>query len=170
MIELILLLETIYFFLPAGIANMIPVLVRKVPFLESPVWRGIFGKNKTWRGIFFAVICGMVVAGLQTIIGWDLSFFNYGEYNFLLFGFLSGFGAIIGDLVESGIKRGFNINPGKSWIPFDQIDYIFGGLIFISFYISLSWMVMFIILIEYFFIHFLINYIGFTWGLRKNAI
>ena len=60
-----------WFFLPAGIANMSPVLASRISWLKSwdtPLdfgksFRGkpIFGKNKTWRGIVFGTLSAIIV-------------------------------------------------------------------------------------------------------------
>ena len=164
------LLELLYFFLPAGIANMAPVLVRKVGFLNKPVWDLRLGKNKTWRGVVFGVIFGLLVVSIQRLISWDLSFFSYSEYNFLLVGFLMGLGAISGDIVESFFKRRKGIKSGEMLFPFDQVDFILGGLVFLSFYFWIGWLGCLIILIEYFILHVFINFIGYLLRIRSKII
>ncbi|MFH1682662.1 MAG: CDP-archaeol synthase [Candidatus Woesearchaeota archaeon] len=127
-----LVLQTMYFFLPAYFANMVPELLKWLPFLDYPIWEKEFGKNKTWRGIFFAVLVGTLTFLLQKWL-YQFSFFNdlsiidYAGFSLML-GLLLGLGAILGDLVESYFKRGVKIDPGQPWIPWDQLDFVLGAL------------------------------------------
>lgn len=127
-----LVLQAMYFFLPAYLANMAPELFKWMPFLNYPVWEKEFGTNKTWRGIFFAVLFGTLTFLLQKWLYqfsffYDLSILDYNGFSWVL-GFLLGLGAILGDLVESYFKRGVKIEPGQPWIPWDQLDFVIGAL------------------------------------------
>lgn len=112
--------------LPAMIANMTPVLL-KTKYWNTPINEKVFGKNKTWRGFFGAIIMGI------------LSFFFLAKLNIIIFpsdlsfvifvGFLFGFGVIGGDLIKSFFKRKIGIPAGESWPPWDQIDYILGMMV-----------------------------------------
>ena len=46
----------------------------------------------------------------------------------LLWGFLLGFGALGGDLIESFIKRRMGLAPGKALPFFDGVDYMVGAI------------------------------------------
>ncbi|MDD3887769.1 MAG: CDP-2,3-bis-(O-geranylgeranyl)-sn-glycerol synthase [Patescibacteria group bacterium] len=176
-----LIFQALYFILPAGIANMAPVFAKKINFLNIPVdfgksFRGqrIFGDHKTWRGYFSAIIIGVIVSGIQAYLYFSFEFFQsltifpFREYNFILFGFLSALGAMIGDTVKSFFKRQANVQPGQKFIPWDQIDFILGALIFISFYFRPNWLVYVILLVLVPFLHVLINRIGFWLGIHKT--
>jgi len=127
-----LILKSLYFFLPAYIANMAPVLVQKlkiIKILEKPIWEQKLGSHKTWRGLIIAPIVGMFVFWLQKMfVVESLSLIDYADFS-IWFGFLLGLGAILGDAVKSYYKRNAGIKEGKSWIPFDQTDFVFGGII-----------------------------------------
>jgi len=101
---LLIILKSLYFFLPAYFANMAPVLLRWIPILEKPVNEERFGKNKTWRGILVAIIIGSFVFSIQKIlyaVGFQtLSLINYNDFSPLL-GLLLGLGAILGDMIKS---------------------------------------------------------------------
>lgn len=154
---ILLLLQSFYLLLPAYFANMAPVIFRKVNFLNLPVDFGytlrikkskkkndrdrIFGNHKTWRGLFFAIVAGIFVAYLQYLLQdtRSLSVIALFPYNnWLLIGFLIGFGAIFGDLAESFVKRRLNIAEGKPLYFFDQIDYVAGSYLFLAFYYVVS--------------------------------
>ena len=108
---LFFILKCIYLMLPAYFANMSPVIFKKINFLDYPVdfnkkisGQPIFGRNKTFRGFFFGVISAIVIAYLQFLL-YNADFFNklsFTDYNnWILFGFLMGFGALAGDLAKS---------------------------------------------------------------------
>jgi Putative integral membrane protein DUF46. len=103
-------------------------------------WHGkeIFGKNKTWRGLIVGVVAGIITAGVQAALFFNLDFFrnntlvDYGKVNFILLGGLMGGGALIGDLVKSFIKRRIDVPSGKPWFPWDQLDWIAGAMLLSS--------------------------------------
>src|ERR1035438_2296195 len=140
------ILFSLWFFLPGGIANASPVFVSRISFLK---WlyipldfgkkfrkRRIFGDNKTWLGILFAISTAFVVIAFQKY-GYDHSQWlrtvsgavDYSQPIIWWLGPLLGLGALLGDALESFFKRQIGIKPGHSWFPFDQIDYILGGLL-----------------------------------------
>lgn len=168
----------LWFFLPAAVANMICGLVRYVPFLNQPIdfghsWRGkrIFGDHKTFRGFFFGIMAAIIVAYVQVKI-YNVNniyySFDYSKLNFWLWGFLSGFGALFGDLIRSFFKRRIGIKPGGIWFPFDQADYIIGAAIFTSLYGTLSWRQYLASIIFSIIVHPLINYMAYLLKIQKN--
>ncbi|MBI4152466.1 CDP-archaeol synthase [Candidatus Woesearchaeota archaeon] len=165
-----IILQALYYFLPAYIANMAPVLFKNVPFLVMPIWEKKLGKNKTWRGVAAAVLCGIVVFWLQKIAytaGFTaLAIIDYADFSILL-GFLLGFGAIIGDAVKSYYKRKAGIEPGERWLGFDQLDFVVGGLIF-SFLLYVPPIeVVVVLFLATPFLHIATNHLGYWLGLRK---
>ena len=173
------ILECFYFMLPAYFANMAPVMVKNwFKSLAIPIDSGkrikgkeIFGKNKTWRGFIFAILFAIVIAYLQFLLYKfnffrDISFINYS--NWLLLGFLFGFGAIFGDLIESFIKRRLNLKPGQRFIPWDQLDFVIGALIFISLIVDITLKVLLYIVIISFIGHILVNHTAYYLKIRKE--
>ncbi len=179
------LAHAFWLFLPAGIANMTPPIVNKIPLLNSwktPIDLGktvhgqrILGDNKTWRGLVYGTITG----GISAIIinNYWQGFVDYAQNtpfwpagSAFVIGCALGAGALIGDAVESYFKRRARVPAGNSWFPFDQIDYIVGGLI-----ISLpftNWQVStaLYILGLFFGLHLLVSYIGYLLGFKDKAI
>ena len=165
-----------YLILPGIIANMSPVLFSKVNFLDYPVDFGkliggkrILGDNKTFRGLFFGVLFAVVTAFIMVWIPVN-TIYKISFSNFFIVGLLSGFGALVGDMIESFIKRMLNIAPGKALIPFDEIDHILGALLSLSILFTIPlvpavWVVVFAIPI-----HIIINMVGFKLKLRKNRL
>lgn len=180
------ILFSLYFFLPAGIANGTPVIVSKIPFLKKldyPLdfnlkFRGerVLGSHKTIRGLVAGVLMGILTAYVLKF-GYDNSSFvrdfsaiDYDSFNIFLYGGLSGLGAIVGDSVKSFFKRRANIKPGKAWLPFDQIDYIFGGVLFTLPYIQLDLIYYFLIFILYLIIHPATTIAGYYLKLKDSPI
>jgi CDP-2,3-bis-(O-geranylgeranyl)-sn-glycerol synthase len=167
-----LVVKSLYFFLPAYFANMAPVLFKWIPFLNKPIWKRRLGRNKTWRGLVTACLTGILIFLLQKwLFGFEffyrISIIDYSDFSILL-GFLFGFGAIAGDSIGSFCKRRAGINPGESWKPWDQLDFVFGGLV-------LSWLVYvpkigvtIIILVLSPFLHMFFSWIGYLLRLKKS--
>jgi len=137
-------LRVLWFFVPAYLANMSPVLVQGwFPRLAAPMdggrcFRGrrILGDHKTWRGLVAGIVVGTVAYELQRLvhaagIGASLALIDYASHP-LLPGFLMGLGTGIGDAVKSFFKRRIDIAPGASWPVFDQLDFFAGAYVFVS--------------------------------------
>ena len=135
-----MLLSSLYFFLPAYVANMMPVFVKKINFLNYPVdfnkeWRGIriLGDHKTWRGLFFGTLSGFITFELQRLLYRNGLLSEFAQINYseapLFLGVILGFSALFGDLLKSFFKRRWGIRPGKPWVPFDQLDFIITAII-----------------------------------------
>lgn len=135
----------LWFYLPAGNANMAPVFAKKIKFLEfldipldfRLTLRGkrLFGDNKTVRGLVAGYFAAWIAIALQIwaynnfeIIR-DFSLFDYSQMNIWLFAAVFSLGALGGDALESFFKRQLNIKPGQSWAPYDQIDWILGAVV-----------------------------------------
>lgn len=135
------LAAAIWFLLPAGAASTAPVLVKRVPVLDRPVDGGrtlrgepIFGRNKTWRGLVAAPLAGLAVFALQQALAVRIDALRdlalVGPVPAPLgWGAVLGAGAILGDLVKSFAKRRVGVAPGRSWFPFDQLDYAAGAVL-----------------------------------------
>lgn len=179
-------LTAILFFLPAGLANAIPVIVAKTPYLKEftypldcyKTFRGqrILGDHKTMRGMISGILLGILTTFvLQTIYNnselmRQNIYFDFANINALAFGFLSALGALLGDAIKSFFKRRSSIKPGDSWFPFDQIDYIIGGLLFLSIAYRLSLPIYIWVFISYFGLHLLSSYLGYLLKLKSKPI
>ena len=157
---------------------MAPVICKKINFLKYPIDFGaklrgkpLFGKNKTFRGLIFGIIFAMIITYLQFLLYKnglfvEISIIDYS--NWILIGFLMGFGAIFGDLVESFVKRRLNYKPGKSFVPFDQLDFVIGALIFVFPLVTLLLNKIIIILLLSFVLHVIVNHFAFYMKIRKE--
>ncbi len=180
---MIFVLRCLYFMLPAYLANMAPVFAQKLgilKFLDNPVdcgraigGRRIFGDHKTWRGFFVGVVLAIAVSWLQYFL-YSLSAFqkisliNYPEAHWWLLGFLLGFGALFGDLIKSFFKRRVNIAPGAPWIPFDQLDFVIGALVFAAPVYFPAWPAVAVILIFSPILHIATNNIGYLLRIKNT--
>ena len=137
--------QTLYFFLPAYLANMAPVLaVGHFERMAGPIdggrtWRGIriLGDHKTWRGLIAGVVVGMATFAAQRAVHQfgllhSLALVDYGALDPLLPGFLLGLGTGVGDAVKSFFKRRVGIAPGASWLGFDQLDFMAGAYLCVA--------------------------------------
>jgi len=171
---LFFILQCFYFMLPAYFANMAPVMVKnRFKKIATPIDLGknIFGSNKTYRGLVFGILFAVVVAYSQFLlyrIGFfrSLSFVNYS--NWFILGFFFGFGALLGDLTESFVKRRLNINPGQRFVPWDQLDFVIGSLIFASLVVDVTWKRVLFIAVISFVGHILVNHTAYYLKIRKE--
>lgn len=180
---MIFILQCLYFMLPAYLANMAPVLAQKsgvLKILDKPIDGGhqmagkpIFGDHKTWRGFVVGVAMAAAIAWLQYFlyaipVFQKISLLDYSGTNLWLLGFLLGFGALFGDLVKSFFKRRVNLAPGAPWIPFDQIDFVLGALIFAAPIYFPSWPAVILILILSPVLHIATNNIGYLLRVKNT--
>lgn len=180
------ILATIWLFVGAGFANAAPVFANKIPLLnqwKTPLDFGIkfrgkplFGKNKTWRGLFFGIFVAtatvffqkLILGSLDTDI--ELNGISFNSLPTLTLGLLLGAGPLIGDAIESLFKRQLDVAPGKSWFPFDQIDYIIGAIIFTWFLVPLTFGQYASLFIIGFGVHLIASYIGYLLKLKDEPI
>ncbi|MBI4145121.1 CDP-archaeol synthase [Candidatus Woesearchaeota archaeon] len=160
-----------YFFLPAYVANMMPVIGKDwLKDLARPVNAHWFGGHKTWRGIVLGVIGAIVIAFVQSRLAPYVGTFSIAPYrDWWLLGSMLGLGALLGDLLKSFIKRRLAIKPGASWVPFDQIDFVIGGLALSSLVFFPGWAAATVLLVMSFFLHIIVNRIGFALGMRSTS-
>jgi CDP-2,3-bis-(O-geranylgeranyl)-sn-glycerol synthase len=173
------ILSSIYFALPAILANSFPVFVRSYfKSLAKPVdggklWRGkpILGAHKTWRGFIVGTVVGIAVVWLQRWLYQydsfrDISYINYEAESVFLVGFLLGFGALFGDAVKSLIKRRLNVQAGAKFFPWDQLDSVIGAGILILFIKPLTWQMWLFYIGFALIIHPLTNFVSYKLGFK----
>jgi CDP-2,3-bis-(O-geranylgeranyl)-sn-glycerol synthase len=142
------ILQAFWIVIPIYVANASAVIVGGgIPIDFGRNWKDghrILGDGKTWRGLFAGAFLGMI-AGFGLAVA--ASFLSTSAYSFLGLTNFEGFplmipilfslcfGALLGDVIESFFKRRIGKDRGQDWIPFDQLDFIVGALVF-SFLIS----------------------------------
>lgn len=179
---LIGILGAVYFMLPAYVANLsglafgggTPVDGGK----ECKDGRRFIGNGVTWKGFINGTILGTIVGGILGIIG---SF--YGDLNVLTsgvialpvygsiiggltLGFLMAFGALLGDLVGSFIKRRMGLQSGEPAPIMDQLDFVAGALILSLLVVKISWEFFIIIAVLTLILHLGSNMIAYLLGIK----
>jgi CDP-2,3-bis-(O-geranylgeranyl)-sn-glycerol synthase len=137
------IVQAFWIVIPIYIANASAVIVgggRPIDFGKT--WkdgRRILGDGKTWRGLFAGTFLGMT-AGFGLVVA--AKYINTSNYGYLRLTDFEGFpmmililfslcfGALIGDVIESFFKRRIGKDRGQDWIPFDQLDFLIGALVF----------------------------------------
>lgn len=65
---------------------------------------------------------------------------NFPHHQWCWFGLTMGLAAMVGDAVKSFFKRRIGIAPGLPWIPADQLDFVFAGILVLSLWVPLAWL------------------------------
>lgn len=134
-------IQALFYFLPAYIANACPVLFARLGWwkrLAVPIDGGrrlgeefIFGSTKTWRGVISGIIGGLLTGLGQWIIFVCVTdgagFIFLTDYTFvfgILLGGLMGLGEGFGDLVKSFIKRRLGMKSSAHSFGLDQTSFL----------------------------------------------
>src|SRR3989344_2197890 len=153
---------------------MAPVFGVKAFGKKLIINKRLFGENKTWLGYSCGVIAGVIGALIQGFLYLNFEFFrniaiiDYSSINLIYFGYYLGFAAMFGDLLKSFIKRRVKIKPGDRFIPFDQIDFVVSAFVFISLIDFPGWPIVITGVLATFFLHIIVNHIGYFLKLREN--
>jgi CDP-2,3-bis-(O-geranylgeranyl)-sn-glycerol synthase len=180
--SMIFVLSCLYFFLPAYFANMAAPMVARTGYfklLAVPIDGGkkfkgepILGDHKTWRGALFAMLAGIIVFYIQRQL-FTTAFFNgislieYGDARIGPVGFFMPLASVLGDLFAAFAKRRLKLKPGAKFMPWDQTNYVLGNFALLGPILRLDLMVWAVLLFYTFFIHIIVNRIGFELGLHK---
>ena len=181
------ILFALWFFLPAGVANMTPIFAAHIPLIKKldypmdfgKTFRGqrVFGSHKTWRGLLTGMIAATLVLWLQQWLAgsfgwaeWLARDVDYASLPILVLGPLFGLGALLGDAIESFFKRQKGVKPGDGWFPWDQTDYIIGGAIATMPFVQLSIAQYGWLLVLWLATHLVASYIGYLLGLKDKPI
>lgn len=160
------IVELVYLMLPIYLGNMAPPFVRFWPGWNRPISRRWLGGHKTVIGFAFGVAVAAATASIQHALAWHGSLVDYGLW--IPFGLSCGLGAMVGDSLKSFFKRRLDIAPGARWIPADQLDFVVGGLIVLSFWTDLTWLDVFAVLGLSFIGDIAINQLAFRMGIRDT--
>jgi len=137
-------LWALWLFLPCYCANMVPVAAARLwPRWSAPLDGGalardgkrLLGPNKTWRGLTAGIVTGALVtvilgafaAGLWAPLDFGRSS-GAAWWQVAAFGGALGIGALAGDAAKSYFKRRTGRDSGAAWFPWDQLDFVVGGL------------------------------------------
>ena len=180
-----LVLVTVWLMLPAYLANTIASIVGGGPPIDNGRnWndgRRILGEGKTWRGIIGGTLGGLVVGHLQMTAGADFfsNYVSWGSQPYLIF-FLLAFGALVGDMVASFIKRRQGQERGTKSPLLDMYDFIIGALVLTGLFgggwlnhwlfggwISHGWVPLITLIIATPILHRSVNILGYKLGVKQ---
>jgi CDP-2,3-bis-(O-geranylgeranyl)-sn-glycerol synthase len=157
-------LQLVYFMAPAYVANMAPPFVRYWTGWNPPINARRLGSHKTVVGFALGVLAAVLVTFLQSRLAWNGALADYDGW--LDLGGRLGVGAMAGDSVKSFFKRRRGVAPGRTWIPFDQLDFVAGALLLAWPRAALGWTDVAIILVLSVVGHILVNHLGYWLGVR----
>ncbi|MBX7170880.1 MAG: CDP-archaeol synthase [Pyrinomonadaceae bacterium] len=154
------------------------------PIDNEKTFRGkrIFGDNKTYRGILMTAIGTALGFGIQMFlhrfeIFRQIELLDYQSVRVISIGFFIGAAAMLSELPNSFIKRQIDIAPGATtngiwnlfFYIFDQIDYLIGVWIVLTFYVEVTFQRIIFSVVFLFFSHQIISLLGYWLGMRKTA-
>ena len=157
-----------YALIPAYVANMLPILARKIPgnypmdFNLRLRGKRVLGDHKTWKGFFSGVIGGTLAGIVLLQIYWPFSF------SAISWSIAVSAGALLGDAAKSFFKRQIGIMPGNPWIPFDEIDFTIGALALGSIVYFPGWETAIAVIVISGVGHVIVNHVSFYLGLRTE--
>jgi CDP-2,3-bis-(O-geranylgeranyl)-sn-glycerol synthase len=149
--------DSLYLIFPAYCANSVPVLLGGGPAIDGGRrffdGKPILGPGKTIRGFLSGIAVGTLIGLIQGQI---------------LLGFLLSLGALVGDLLESFIKRRLDIASGASFPVADQLDFVFGALLFSLPVFSIPLHIVLTILLITPPLHLFTNLLAYLLGFKKE--
>jgi CDP-2,3-bis-(O-geranylgeranyl)-sn-glycerol synthase len=187
-----MIIEALWFILPAYVANSTPVNVSRIKFLKkygNPIdggrkWLGIrlLGDGKTWRGLVTGIIAGILMGIIQVIIQPSvMGYFTYLPSMNIQMAVMLSTGALVGDMAASFVKRRSGLKSGDSAPLLDQLDFVFGAFFFAwlgsclvegrfhgVFEDMIGYDHFFVVVIITPVIHVFANFIAWAWKLKKQ--
>ncbi|MFP3909137.1 MAG: CDP-2,3-bis-(O-geranylgeranyl)-sn-glycerol synthase [Halobacteriota archaeon] len=175
---LYILLTTIWLLLPSYAPNNFAVVFGG----GKPIDLGrnfvdgsrLLGNGKTIRGFIAGGLGGLLVAHIQLIIEnlLDLNIYSSLVYtSFLGIVIALAFGALIGDMVGSFIKRRLKVKRGGKIPLLDQLDFLVFALLAASLVTDFATLFTPPVIIAAFIItpllHIITNFIAYKWGLKE---
>ena len=169
-------LSAVWIMLPAYLPNPVAALLgggTPIDFGRTlSDGKRILGDGKTYRGLVCGVFAGIAVGLVQ------ISLANHFEWNFLPHHTLASitllsFGALLGDMGKSLIKRRLGKDRGAKWPIADQYDLVIGAFV-LTLIFDPSWVfanitlpILVIIIIITPILHRMVNIIGYLGGIKE---
>jgi len=173
------LVEAIWLILPAYASNGLTPLVG-LKKKTHPIDMGrkfrrqpLFGPGKTWEGLVFGTFIGGLIGLVEMLAYPSLPFSISPEpLNIVpmspLLGLLLGFGAMLGDIGGSFIKRQLKIPRGKPAPILDQEDFLIGAFLFSLLLLApeIEWVILLAVITPV--LHITANVIGYLLKIKKQ--
>ena len=156
------IIAALLFIGPSYVANAAPLLFGGGRTLDGgrklSDGQPIFGDHKTIRGVIAGIVVGTILGLAESLVDPRLA----------IAGFMMATGAVWGDLLCAFIKRRIRVPPGKAFPILDQLDFVFGSLLFgYNFFpIGLYAVILFVVVTPP--IHLGTNYGAYRLGLKKT--
>ncbi len=161
-------LELILILVPLYIANSAAMLLggkTQIDFGKNFFdKRPLFGEGKTFKGTFLGIAAGIISV---LILDYYFQGNNGVIQNYLWYGILLSFGAIIGDIAGSFAKRRMGIERGEPVFLLDQLDFVLGGIVFGGTVHWISLELFLLICVITLFAHKASNFVAFKFKLKK---
>jgi len=175
MLELII--NALWLMLPAYVPNSSAVLFAG----ETPVDFGkifidgerILGPGKTFRGLIGGTLSGIAIGLILQLVK-DSTALGIPSFEPIYVVVTLSFGAMLGDLAKSFVKRRLRVERGKPLPIADQLDFVFGAWILTYIFFS-DWFIrnftipiMVIVIVLSPLLHITVNIIGYKLGKKKE--
>jgi CDP-2,3-bis-(O-geranylgeranyl)-sn-glycerol synthase len=170
------LLSSVWIMLPAYIPNPTAALLgggTPIDFGRNySDGKRIFGDGKTFRGLFFGVLAGIITGGLLIWLSGTFTLTFLPQHTLTSVSLLA-LGALLGDLGKSFFKRRMGKVRGEKWPVADQLDLVVGAFILMLifdpgwFFAYITVPILFIILILTIILHRAVNIIGYVMGVKE---
>ncbi|MFQ6054403.1 MAG: CDP-2,3-bis-(O-geranylgeranyl)-sn-glycerol synthase [Methanosarcinales archaeon] len=129
-----LIITSLWLMLPAYFPNPFAVVVgggTPIDFGKNFIdGKRILGDGKTWRGLFGGGACGILIGLLQIYLAQQvanlISLEELPSFPIVVL-FTLSFGALIGDIIMSFVKRRLGLKRGAPLPIIDQLDFVFGA-------------------------------------------
>ncbi|WP_292460775.1 CDP-2,3-bis-(O-geranylgeranyl)-sn-glycerol synthase [Methanothermococcus sp.] len=170
-----LLYNSLVYILPAYIANASACIFGGGTPLDAGKHfidgKRIIGNGVTYKGTFFGLLCGTIVAVLEGIIinlnimGTAAFYFNTFEWAYV--GFLLSLGALFGDMFGSFIKRRIGLAQGRPAPILDQLGFVVFAILFAYLIAPISFEMVVMLIIITPIIHLFGNIVAYKLGFKK---
>lgn len=174
-------ITSVYFYLPAALANIGANLGKFIPIfhdIKQPIDFGkkingvrIIGDHKNIGSFSFGVLFGSFWGIIKTIyIDPHMTKYlllNESSYKLILLYFFMSFAALSGDLIKSLFKRLLNRPPHAPWIPFDEIDHSVASMLLAKIFFPIPWLVVLFTIFIFMVLHFISNVVGYILKLKE---
>ncbi len=171
-----LILYSIWVFIPAYCSNGAATLSKeisnthRIDFNKKLFGQPLLGQGKTFEGLFLGIMIGSLVGIMLVYVFYPIFFIEdpgIPKPN-ILSGFLLSAGAMFGDCCGSFIKRRFKLKRGQPVILLDQLDFVFGAVLFAYpfFNIPISVIIVGIIITPVF--HYLSNLFAYSLKIKNE--
>ena len=170
-----LIINSLIYILPAYVTNAAACIFGGGRPLDSGRLfidgRRIMGNGVTYRGTFFGLLCGVIVALLEGIFfninTFENIVFYYGILEWVGIGLLLSSGALFGDMLGSFIKRRLGFAQGRPVPLLDQLGFVVFAILFAYPFAPIPWDMIILLLIITPLIHLLSNILAYLLGIKK---